>query len=312
MDPIKFGEDLARKAELTYLLATKEFDWPDLSGQSLVFIGMGSSSYAAQAIVNRLQNLGHNSIFSLASNPFPPKSSDDKTLIAISATGSSIETETAFDNATGFRSKIWLTNSLKRPKDSVAMQAGIERGEVASLTYLATHMALLRLCEQLGYISNLERSFLLAAEAISDIYDRKEQWLPQLVEHISSPFGTFFIAPSDRICSAQQSALMMRECPRLPAFACETGDWAHVDVYLTKTLDYRAVLFPGSVWEDQFFNWTRQREAKVVTIGFEHQSAATALRYKNDADAIVQLLAEVTFFEVLAQKIWQSLVDQAP
>lgn len=31
MDPVKFGQDLARKAELTYKLADENFNWPDLS-----------------------------------------------------------------------------------------------------------------------------------------------------------------------------------------------------------------------------------------------------------------------------------------
>ena len=44
MDPIKFGKDLARKADLAHSLATQKFEWPDLSGQSLVFMGMGSSA----------------------------------------------------------------------------------------------------------------------------------------------------------------------------------------------------------------------------------------------------------------------------
>ena len=38
---------------------------------------------------------------------------------------------------------------------------------------------------------------------------------------------------------------MIREGPRRQAVACETGDWAHVDVYLTRTLDYRAIVFAG-------------------------------------------------------------------
>ena len=38
---------------------------------------------------------------------------------------------------------------------------------------------------------------------------------------------------------------MVREGPRRAADGCETGDWNHVDVYLTKTLDYRALMFTG-------------------------------------------------------------------
>jgi hypothetical protein len=53
---------------------------------------------------------------------------------------------------------------------------------------------------------------------------------------------------------------MLREGPRLPAVGCETGDWSHVDVYLTKTTDYRLLVFAGSVWEPQLAEWTTARQ----------------------------------------------------
>ena len=304
MDPIKFGDDLARKADLAHSLATQKFQWPDLSGQSLVFMGMGSSAFAAQSIVTRLQACGTNATFTLSSNPTPPQASTAKTLIAISATGNSVETNAAFDAASGYKEKIWVTNAAARGALTVAMNAGSETGGVASLSYLATHVALLRLSESLGCISGVEKSINLAADAIADIYSRKEVWLPELINHIKSPTGSYFIAPADRLCNAQQSALMMRESPRLPSVACETGDWSHIDVYLTKTLDYRAILFPGSIWEDQLFKWTQERGTNVLTIGFDHPHATTSLRYKNDSDPLVRLLAETTFAEILGQHLW--------
>lgn len=304
MDPVKFGEDLARKADLAHELSTQKFQWPDLSGQSLVFMGMGSSAFAAQSMVTKLQACGCNATFTLSSNPTPPQSSTEKTLIAISATGNSVETNAAFDAASGYKEKIWLTNAAARGSQSVAMNAGEETGGVASLSYLATHVALLRLFESLGCITGLEKSIDLAAVAIADIYSRKDAWLPEMMNHIKSPAGSYYIAPADRLCSAQQSALMMRESPRLPSVPCETGDWSHIDVYLTKTLDYRAILFPGSIWEDQLFKWTQERGSKVLTIGFDHPHATTSLRYINDSDPLVRLLAETTFAEILAQHLW--------
>ncbi|GDX15717.1 sigma factor regulator FecR [Actinomycetes bacterium] len=304
MDPIKFGHDLARKADLAHALSTQMFSWPDLSGQSLVFMGMGSSAFAAQSMVTRLQACGCDATFTLSSNPTPPQASTDKALIAISASGNSVETNDAFDKAYGFKQKIWVTNAAERGTNTVSMQAGEESGGVASLTYMATHIALLRLYESLGCIKELNSSIDAAAVAIDDIYSRKDSWLPDLINHIKSPAGSYYIAPADRFCSAQQSALMMRESPRLPSVPCETGDWSHIDVYLTKTLDYRAILFPGSQWEDQLFKWTQERESKVITIGFDHPHATKSFRYKNDSDPLVRLLAETTFAEILAQHLW--------
>lgn len=304
MDPIKFGEDLARKAELAHSLATQRFDWPQLTGQSLVFMGMGSSAFAAQSMVTRLQACGCEATFTLSSNPTPPQSSPMKTLIGISASGNSVETNAAFDAASGYREKIWLSNSSQRGDRTIAMHAGDESGGVASLSYMATHVALLRLYESLGCIKAVDGAIESASLAIADIYSRKEIWLPELINHIKSPAGTYYIAPADRFCNAQQSALMMRESPRLPSVACETGDWSHIDVYLTKTLDYRAILFPGSDWEDQLFKWSQERGSKVITIGFDHPQASASLRYRNDSDPLVRLLAETTFAEILAQHLW--------
>ena len=64
------------------------------------------------------------------------------------------------------------------------------------------------------------------------------------------------IAPAERIGTALQGALMVREGPRRGSDAGETGDWSHVDVYLTKTMDYRAllhlVLEPGPGLEPRY------------------------------------------------------------
>jgi hypothetical protein len=71
---------------------------------------------------------------------------------------------------------------------------------------------------------------------------------------------------------------MLREGPRLAAVGCETGDWSHVDVYLTKTLDYLALVFAG---------------------------ARHTVRYPLDTDPIVALLTEVMVPELVAASLWQ-------
>ena len=60
---------------------------------------------------------------------------------------------------------------------------------------------------------------------------------------------------------------MLREGPRRLADACESGDWLHVDVYLTKPLDYRALLFAGSRFDPQIMTWVRERGSRVVAVG---------------------------------------------
>ena len=138
-----------------------------------------------------------------------------------------------------------------------------------------------------------------AAEATADLLAREAEWLPGLTEGAIGPQGTHFVAPARRLSSAQQAALMLRETPRLPAVGCETGDWSHVDVYLTKTTDYRLVLFAGSRWEPQLVSWVAERGSTLVSIGGQVPGSAQSVRYPGDDEDDVRLLTEVLVAELL-------------
>jgi hypothetical protein len=97
---------------------------------------------------------------------------------------------------------------------------------------------------------------------------------------------------------------MLREGPRLAAVGCETGDWSHVDVYLTKTTDYRLAVFAGSAWEAQLAEWTTARGSTVVGIGGDVPGAGYHLRYPGDTDDDVRLLTEVLVAELVAAAAW--------
>lgn len=97
---------------------------------------------------------------------------------------------------------------------------------------------------------------------------------------------------------------MFREGPRRAADACESGDWSHVDVYLTKTLDYRALLFPGSAYDAQAMDWVGQRGSTVLSVGAEVEGAAAAIRYAHDDVPDVALLTETLVAELVAAHWW--------
>ena len=107
----------------------------------------------------------------------------------------------------------------------------------------------------------LAAAIAASATATAHLLDTETDWCPELSELLLGPSSTHLAAPAHRFCSAQQGALMLREGPRLPAVGCETGDWSHVDVYLTKTTDYRLLVFAGSQWEPQLAEWTTSAEA---------------------------------------------------
>ena len=91
----------------------------------------------------------------------------------------------------------------------------------------------------------------------------------------------------------------------MPAIACETGDWSHIDVYLTKTTDYRMLLLPGSTWEPQLMDWCQQRGSTVVALGADVPDSAYVLRYAEDDVDDVRLLTEAVVCEVIAQRAWE-------
>jgi glucosamine--fructose-6-phosphate aminotransferase (isomerizing) len=187
----------------------------------------------------------------------------------------------------------------------VLMHAGVETGGVACRTYLHTLVSLLVLEQQLaGAELRLGERVRRSAAAIAYLLDRRDGWLPPLVESIEGTEGLWLLAPAERLGSALQGALMVREGPRRAADGCETGDWNHVDVYLTKTLDYRALLFTGSRFDADALKWMSNRRSHVATVGADPQGVAASVRYPGDDDPIVALLTEVLVAELVAAHWW--------
>ncbi|MEV4563155.1 SIS domain-containing protein [Nonomuraea sp. NPDC049419] len=279
----------------------------------VLFLGMGSSRYAAGVAARRLRAAGVSAFAEYASAAIALPPAQGTLVVPISATGGSRETLDAIEAYAGGPSFVAaLTNQPGSPITQgadlvVEMRAGEERGGVACRTFQHTLALLLALESRLtGRAHDLPALVERAAEATADLLERRDEWLPLTMELLDGPHGVYTIAPAERLSSAEQSALMLREGPRRPADACESGDWSHVDVYLTKTLDYRALLFPGSRYDEQAMDWVRERGSTVVTVGGEVKDAATAIRYVHDDDPDVALLTETLVAELVAAYWWSA------
>ncbi|NJP92246.1 SIS domain-containing protein [Nonomuraea sp. FMUSA5-5] len=277
----------------------------------VLFLGMGSSRYAAGVAALRLRTAGVNAYAEYASAAASLPGTEGTLVVPISATGSSRETLDAIARYAGGPSYVAaLTNRPDSPLAQAAdlvvdLRAGEERGGVACRTFQHTLALLLALESRLtGRASDLPALLDRAAKASADLLDRRDEWLPLALELLDGPHGVYTIAPAERLSSAEQSALMFREGPRRPADACESGDWSHVDVYLTKTLDYRALLFPGSRYDEQAMDWVRQRGSTVITVGPEVRDATAAIRYAGDDEPDVALLTETLVAELVAAYWW--------
>ena len=322
MDPVLFGQDLERTPETLRALAvnlrssnpwrvaSKALDGVR-SGRRLVLFGMGSSHFANAVLALRLQAAGINAFAVLASaDPLPSVESSD-VVIAVSASGGSAETVAAIDAFRGRCSMIAVTNASDSSIESaceahVAMLAEKEVGGVACRSF--THTLGLHLALQELLVGGVIAAEVVgqAAKACADLLERRHSWLEPMSGLLLGPNGTSVVAPARRLSSSQQSALMLREGPRLPAIACETGDWSHIDVYLTRTTDYRMLLMPGSQWEPQLLDWCERRRSTVVALGADIPGAEYILRYAGDDVDDIRLLSEALVGELIAQNAWAS------
>jgi glucosamine--fructose-6-phosphate aminotransferase (isomerizing) len=311
MKPDLFLADLLEKPA-----RLRELDLEDAWGfvappERVLLLGMGSSHYANLVCAARLRAAGVAAVAELASSDLLPAVTPDTLVVAVSASAGSVETLDAVDRL-GVP-VVALVNApgplTERASRTVWMQAGEERGGVACRSFQHTLALLMALESHL--VGAALPPVAEAADATEDLLARAETWHPRLAELLLGPHGTHVVAPARRISSAYQSALMLREGPRLPAVGCETGDWSHVDVYLTKTTDYRMLLLGGSRWEPQLLDWTGRRGTTVVAVGAEVPGATETLRYVHDDVDDVRLLTETLVGELLAARAWLSDASSA-
>ena len=311
MDAARFIDDLIRIPESLDALATAVArglpgleELPD--ADRILVLGMGSSTYAAQTVAREARMRGVNVTVELASTRLLPPPAEDLVVIAVSATGASAEVLAAAQAYAGGQLVV-ITNEPDSPLAGMAglvlpLLAGKEVSGVACRTFRHTIAVLAEVLNRYG--ARISTPLLAAAEASQYLLDERRDWLDPVSRALLGPSGTFVLAPADRLSSAQQAALMVREVPRRPGYASETGDWSHVDVYLTRTLDYRALLYSGSAWDEQAIGWMRERGSVLVTVGASHPFAAYAVRYTGEDDRMTAALTEVIVAELVAAQ-WQ-------
>lgn len=311
-----FLTDLEKKPETLAALAQslRTGDPWRGSGISLdshvVLLGMGSSHYANAVAAARMRSQGIDAIAELASSDLLPQPRANTVVVAVSASGSSVETLDAAARYQGVCPVVAMTNVDGSAITGVAahvvtMLADEERSGVACRSFQHTLALLLAL--EASLLNSLDVAGIVEASATgsADLLDRRADWLAPLRDKAIGPAGTHFAAPARRLSSAQQSALMLREGPRVGGIGCETGDWSHVDVYLTKSTDYRLVLFSGSRWEPELLRWVRERGTTLVTVGGTAAGSSLDVRYLGDEQDDVRLLTEVLVAELLSAAVWK-------
>jgi fructoselysine-6-P-deglycase FrlB-like protein len=302
---------LAEPATLDALLDAAAADPPPaLDGGRVVLIGMGSSRFAALTAATALRARGVDAVAEYASTGVPAPPRPGTIAIGISASGKTEETVEALARHRGVSRTIAMTNFPDRALAEVAdevipMRAGEEAGGVACKTFQAT-LALLHLMG--GASVDALRPAVAAQQAL---LDTRGEWLEPLLDLLAGPRTIYTVAPAERISSALQSALMLREGPRVPADANETGDWLHVDVYLSKHPGYRALLFPGSRFDPGVMEWARERASSIVAVGAPVDGAVMHIPFPHADDPLVASLVETTVAEIVAAELWSRQIAAA-
>jgi glutamine---fructose-6-phosphate transaminase (isomerizing) len=279
-----------------------------LRGRRVVLIGMGSSRFAAITAAGLLRARGISAVAEYASTDAPAIPASDVVAIGISASGATEETIEALHRHRGTSRTIAVTNApgsrLTEGADVVLpLMAGTEQGGVACRTFQVTVAVLLLLAGAVpGALSP-------AVAAQAALLDGRDAWLDRLIALLEGAHSINTVAPAARLSSALQSALMLREGPRIPAYGAETGDWLHVDVYLSKYPGYLAVLFGGSRYDEGLMEWARERNSTVVAVGRPVEGAALHIPFAGATDPSVCALVETSVIELAAATWWRRRLE---
>lgn len=291
--------------------ATRVFSELPLDGiRRLIFLGMGSSRYAARSAAAALQASGVDAVAAYASSGALPEADRETLVVAISASGGSIETLEALARYRGACRTAFLTNK----PDAVCgladvvipMQCGPEPGGISCRTFQATVGLLQLMAQTLVGSGDVVAHLRTAASSQRALFDSRSSWLEQTADLLDGP-AVYVIGPAERIASVDQSSLMLREGPRLVSAGCETGDWSHVDVYLSKHGEYRALLLPGSRYQAEVLRWAHEpgRECTLVSVGSPIAGAAACVRFPDVNNAAVAALVETSVTELIAWELWR-------
>jgi len=260
----------------------------------VAFTGLGSSRYAGSIAASYLRATGGSAWVEFASSGAPTAPGRDLALVAISASGRTAEVIAAARSHRGQSVVVAVTNDPGSELAAVAdhvlpLHAGKEAAGIATRTFRATVAVLAMLA------GRTPASLAPTVRELSSAIDGRERWLPDMADAIDGAPAIDVLADAAILGLADQAALMLREAPRLPATAHDTGDWLHTAVYLALP-GHRALLFPGAKADAEAIATIERRGGVVVSM----PSASAAA-----ADPFRRTIVESVTAELLAAELWR-------
>lgn len=259
----------------------------------VAFTGLGSSRYAALIVAAHLRATGATAWVEYPSAGAGSQPAVDLVLVAVSASGRTREVVDAAKAHRGRSLVVAVTNDPGSPLAAttdivIPLLAGEETAGIACRTFRATVAALAILTGT--PVADLQQ----AVGALAERIETRAVWLPPIVEALDRAPSIDVLADASLLGLAEQGALLLREGPRLPAVAYETGDWLHTGVYLALP-GHRGVVHAGAPADEEVIATIERRDGRAIRVA------------PAPGGPIVRALVESVVAELVAAESWRSV-----
>ena len=277
---------------------------------SVVFAGLGSSRYAALTAAATLRVAGLPAWTDYASTGSPTAAGDDLVVVAISASGGTREVVETARRHRGRSRVIAITNQPDSPLAGAAdhvlpLHAGRERAGIATRTFRATVAVLGLLAGRWLGDGPTPTSLRPTIEALRVAMNGRSEWLSAAADRLDGAHAIDLIGDAADAALVQQAALMLREAPRLPAVAHDTGDWLHTAVYQALP-GHRALLFAGADADDEVVATIARRGGETIVVGSQVAGAVQTIGLPglDGAGPFERAIVASVVAELLAAELW--------
>jgi glutamine---fructose-6-phosphate transaminase (isomerizing) len=275
----------------------------------VVLTGLGSSRYAALTTAALLRSSGMSAWSEYASTDVPTPPAGDLALVAISASGTTREVVAAAARHRGIGRVIAITNDIGSPLAAEAdvvlpLLAGTETSGISTRTFRATNAVLGMLTGHWLRGDPGVDALLPTVDALRAAIDARAAWVVEAAERLDGAVAVDVIGPAGDAALVEQAALMLREAPRLPAFAHDTGDWLHTAVYLALP-GHRAVIFGGADTDEAVVRTIERRGGQTVVVGGPIPGASQVVEIALPADRIGRVIVGSVVAELLSAELWR-------
>lgn len=277
----------------------------------VVLSGLGSSRYAALTAAAHARRGDLPAWAEHASTGVPTQPDEELMLVAISASGRTREVVAAARRHLDISRVVAVTNDPESPLAASAdhvlpLLAGQESAGIATRTFRATVAVLGMLVRHWGGVGGSAASLRPTVETLQDVMDGSGTWLPAAADFLDGASAIDVIGDAADAALVHQAALMLREAPRLPAIAHDTGDWLHTAVYLALP-GHRALLFSGADSDEEVVATIARRGGETIVVGDQVEGAAQtiALPLEPDSGPVERAIVASVVAELLAAELWR-------